>query len=53
MGVSREGKIINITACWTLVCLVHNIEETYARIMAREGELDDLTGELQVVCNPT
>ena len=38
---------------WTLVCLVHNIEEIPARIMTREGELDDLTGELQVICNPT
>ena len=37
---------------WTLVCLVHNIKKIYARIMAKGGELDDLTGELQVAYNP-
>lgn len=37
---------------WTLVCLAHNIKKIYARIMAKEDELDDLTGKLQVACNP-
>lgn len=37
---------------WTLVCLVHNIKKIYARIMAKGGELDDLTGELAVAYNP-
>lgn len=37
---------------WTLVCLVHNIKKIYARIMAKGGELDDLTGESQVAYNP-
>ena len=32
---------------WTLVCLVHNMKKIYARIMARGGELDGLTEELQ------
>jgi hypothetical protein len=27
----------------TLVCLVHNIKKIYARIMAKGGEMDDLT----------
>jgi len=30
---------------WTLVCLVHNIKKIYARIMAKGGELDALTGK--------
>jgi len=37
---------------WTLVCLVYNSKEIHARTMAKEGELDDLAGELQVACNP-
>ena len=37
---------------WTLVCLVHNIKKIYARIMAKGGELDDLTRELQAAYNP-
>jgi transposase len=37
---------------WTLVCLVHNIKKIYARIMAKGGEVDDLTGELQAAYNP-
>jgi hypothetical protein len=37
---------------WTLVCLVHNVKKIYARIMAKVGELDDLTGELQVAYSP-
>jgi|GEM_PF-4423436 len=32
-----------------LVCLVHNVKKIYAGIMAKGGELDNLTGELQVV----
>ena len=37
---------------WTLVCLVvHNIKKIYARIMAKGGELDDLTRELQAAYN--
>ncbi len=32
---------------WTLVCLIHNIKKIYVRIMAKGGELDDLTRELQ------
>ena len=37
---------------WTLVCLVHNIKKIYAKIMAKGGELDSLTRELQAVYNP-
>ncbi|GFP28940.1 transposase, partial [Candidatus Hakubella thermalkaliphila] len=37
---------------WTLVCLVHNIKKIYTRIMAKGGELDDLTRELQAAYNP-
>jgi len=37
---------------WALVCLVHNIKKIYARIMAKGGELDDLTRELQAAYNP-
>ena len=37
---------------WTLVCLVHNIEKIYAKIMTKGGELDSLTRELQAVYNP-
>jgi len=37
---------------WTLVCLIHNIKKIYIRIMAKGGELDSLTGELQAVYNP-
>ena len=37
---------------WTLVCLVHNIKKIYTRVMAKGDELDDLTGKLQVACNP-
>ncbi len=37
---------------WTLVCLVHNIKKIYARIVAKGGELDSLTKELQAVYNP-
>ena len=36
---------------WTLVCLVHNIKKIYARIMAKGGEFDDLTRELQAAYN--
>jgi transposase len=36
---------------WTLVCLVHNIKKIYARIMAKGGETDDLTRELQAAYN--
>jgi len=36
---------------WTLVCLVHNIKKIYARIMAKGGEPDGLTGELQAAYN--
>ena len=32
---------------WTLVCLVHNIKKIYAKILAKGGELDELTRELQ------
>jgi len=28
---------------WTLVCLVHNIKKIYTKIMAKGGELHDLT----------
>jgi len=35
-----------------LVCLVHNIKKIYARIMAKGGEFDDLTRELQAARNP-
>jgi hypothetical protein len=37
---------------WTLVCLVHNIKKTYARIRAKGRETDDLTRELQATCSP-
>jgi transposase len=37
---------------WTLVCLVHNIKKIYARIMAKGGELGDLTRELVAIYNP-
>ncbi|GFP21431.1 transposase [Candidatus Hakubella thermalkaliphila] len=37
---------------WTLVCLVHNIKKIYAKIMAKGGDLDSLTGELEAVYNP-
>jgi transposase len=37
---------------WILVCLVHNIKKIYTRIMAKGGELDDLTRELQAAYNP-
>ena len=37
---------------WTLVCLVHNIKKIYAKIMAKGGDLDDLTRELQAAYNP-
>ena len=37
---------------WALVCLVHDIKKIYARFMARGGELDGLTGELQAVYSP-
>ena len=37
---------------WTLVCLVYNIKKIYARIMAKGGEFDDLTRELQAAHNP-
>ena len=30
----------------------HSIKKTYARIMAKGGELADLKGELQVTYNP-
>ena len=36
----------------SLVCLVHNIKKIYARIMAKGGELDDLTRELMAAHNP-
>jgi hypothetical protein len=36
---------------WTLVCLIHNIKKLYVRIMAKGGELDDLTRELQAAYN--
>jgi hypothetical protein len=36
---------------WSLVYLVHSIKKIYAKIMAKEGELDDLTRELAVVYN--
>ena len=35
-----------------VVCLLHNIKKIYAGIMAKRGELYDLTGELQVAYNP-
>ena len=31
-----------------LVCLVYRIKKIYAKIVAKEGELDGLTGELRV-----
>jgi transposase len=37
---------------WTLVCLVHNIKKIYASTMAKGGELDGLTSELQAVYYP-
>ena len=37
---------------WTLVCLVHNIKKIHAKIMAKGGEFDDLTRELQAAHNP-
>jgi len=37
---------------WTLVCLVHNIKKIYAKIMAKGGELDSLTRELEAAYNP-
>jgi len=37
---------------WSLVCLVHNIKKIYAKIMAKGGELDGLTRELQAIYNP-
>jgi len=37
---------------WTLVYLVHNIKKIYAKIMAKGGELDSLTRELEAVYNP-
>jgi hypothetical protein len=37
---------------WTLVCLVHNLKKIYADIMAKGGETDDLTRELQAAYNP-
>ncbi len=37
---------------WTLVCLGHNIKKIYAKIVAKRGELDSLTGELQSAYNP-
>ena len=37
---------------WTLVCLVHNIKKIYAKILAKGGEFDDLTRELQAAHNP-
>ena len=33
---------------WTLLCLMHNIKKTCARVMAKGGEFDDLIRELQV-----
>ena len=35
-----------------LVCMVHNIKKIYAKIVAKGGELDGLTRELQAVYNP-
>lgn len=37
MGLDKAGGE------WTLICLVHNIKKIYARIMAKGGELHDLT----------
>ncbi len=37
---------------WTLVCLVHNIKKIYAKIVAKGGELDSLTRELEAIYNP-
>ena len=37
---------------WTLVCLVHNIKKIYAKIVAKWGELDSLTRELEAIYNP-
>ena len=37
---------------WTLVCLVHNIKKICAKIMAKGGEMHDLTRELAAACNP-
>jgi len=36
---------------WSLICLVRNIKKIYARIMAKGGEMHDLTGELQAAYN--
>ena len=35
-----------------LVCLLHNIKKIHVQIMAKGGELGDLTGELQVAIIP-
>jgi transposase len=37
---------------WTLVCLVHNINKIHAKIMAKGGEMHDLTRKLQAAYNP-
>ena len=37
---------------WKLVCLVNSVKKIYARIMAKGGEPDYLTRELQLAYNP-
>ena len=46
--MSKVREVENVT----LVCLVHNIKKIYATIMAKGGELDDLTGKLQAAYYP-
>jgi len=46
-GIGQGRRRVDI-----LVCMVHNIKKIYAKIVAKGGELDGLTRELQAVYNP-
>jgi len=51
-GRFRLSGLDKAGAEWTLVCLVHNVKKIYANIMAKGGDLDSLTEELEAVYNP-
>jgi len=48
----RLGGLDKAGGEWALICMVHNIKKIYAKIMAKGGELDGLTTELQATYNP-
>ncbi len=50
--MNDKQKVAAAGGEWTLVCPMHDIKKSYVKIVAKGGELDTLTRELQAVYGP-